>query len=69
MTAFDDLNEVIAILAEALEEQRAGRRARFEDYAWLRSCGEPIPAAAARAGVSVRHARERFEAEVQRRAA
>ena len=65
VTAFDDLNEVIAILAEALEEQHAERRARFEDYAYLRSCGEPIPSAASRAGVSVRHARERYEVELR----
>ena len=65
MTAFDDLNDLIVILAEALEEQRTRRRARFEDYAWLRSHGEPIPAAATRAGVSVRHARERYEAELR----
>ena len=65
MTILDDLDLVIAVLAEALEEWHAERRARFEDYTYLRSFGESIPVAAARAGVSVRHARERFEVELR----
>lgn len=65
MTVLDDLDEMIVILAEALEEWHTERRARFEDYAYLRSCGESIPVAAERAGVSVRHARERFEVKLR----
>ena len=65
MSVLDDLDELITLLAEALEEWHAERRAHFEDYTYLRSYGESIPVAAARAGVSVRHARERFEVELR----
>jgi hypothetical protein len=69
MRAWHAARDLSPAAREALDAGRplgplaASQRAadRLQDYAWLLSFGEPPESAAARAGVSVQHARQVYE--------